>query len=783
MPNVGSITSMRQILSDSEVRANKAHLDKTVDIIDQFIDLMLNLRQSGHPGGSRSKVHLFSALLLSGAMRFDIRHPGLAFGDRFVLGAGHCTPLLYSVLATMNEFMKAAHDSTGEDKYRLNSDPHRVLSALDLLGFRRNGGLAGHAEMEGKTLFIKANTGPSGHGVPAGAGEAVSLIHSGAKDVCVFTMEGEGGLSAGAAHETKNSAYGLGLENYIMLLDWNDFGIDDTRHSRVVNGTPESWFKPYGWRVAGTEDATDFVTLIGAYRELLGTSETEGRPGMLWAKNRKGRGYGVYDNKSHGAAHKPNSEVYWETKRPFQEKYGVKFEGFGQAAPAKDAFREQTKANIEMVLDVLKSDKELVEFVTGRLLAAADSVPETHPTMWWKPDVDPAQDQRILDISKYPQEIFAKPGEQQPNRAAFGKWGSYVNAISNEVAGRPLFLVCAADLAESTNIAGFGKKWDGFEGFGWYDREQHQHGAVLPQQITEFTNSAIASHLATVNYAKNPEERYVGYYGACSTYGSFSYLKYGPMRLFSQLAQDSQLKVGKVIWVAGHSGPETAEDSRTHFGIFSPGVTDLFPRGQVADLHPYDHNETIVMLAAAMGHDAHVIALHLTRPNVETMDREALGAASHLDAAKGAYIIKDWDDSKGPRVGTVIFRGTSPVDGAFQLVRDHADELPNVKFVGAPSYYLFDQQSQTYRDSVLPWAEWQNSMVVTNNARRSLHEWLANKVAEEYTVSPDYDNRWRTGGSLDEILDESRLTWPWILKGIKRFAEDTDQRLERIRSV
>ena len=27
------------------------------DIIDQSIDIMLNLRQSGHPGGSRSKVH------------------------------------------------------------------------------------------------------------------------------------------------------------------------------------------------------------------------------------------------------------------------------------------------------------------------------------------------------------------------------------------------------------------------------------------------------------------------------------------------------------------------------------------------------------------------------------------------------------------------------------------------------------------------------------------------------------------------------------------------------
>jgi len=37
---------------------------------------MLNLRQSGHPGGSRSKVHAMVVTLLSGAMRWDIRDNG-----------------------------------------------------------------------------------------------------------------------------------------------------------------------------------------------------------------------------------------------------------------------------------------------------------------------------------------------------------------------------------------------------------------------------------------------------------------------------------------------------------------------------------------------------------------------------------------------------------------------------------------------------------------------------------------------------------------------------------
>ncbi|MGH2467526.1 MAG: hypothetical protein ACRDGL_07340, partial [Candidatus Limnocylindrales bacterium] len=59
------------------------------DLVDELIDLALNYRQSGHPGGSRSKVHLLLATLLSGAMRWDLRQPWRPFQDRFVLSAGH----------------------------------------------------------------------------------------------------------------------------------------------------------------------------------------------------------------------------------------------------------------------------------------------------------------------------------------------------------------------------------------------------------------------------------------------------------------------------------------------------------------------------------------------------------------------------------------------------------------------------------------------------------------------------------------------------------------------
>ena len=64
--------------------------------------------------------------------------------------------------------------------------------------------------MAGKTLFLKFNTGPSGHGLPAAAGEALALKLAGCDRVKVFALDGEGGLTPGASHETRNSAWGLG---------------------------------------------------------------------------------------------------------------------------------------------------------------------------------------------------------------------------------------------------------------------------------------------------------------------------------------------------------------------------------------------------------------------------------------------------------------------------------------------------------------------------------------------------------------------------------------------
>src|SRR4029078_9756086 len=102
-----------------------------------------------------------------------------------------------------------------------------------------------------------------------------------------------------------------------------------------------------------------------------------------------------------------------------------------------------------------------------------------------------------------------------------------------------------------------------------------------------------------VNLSTKPFDEFDGFYAGCSTYGSFSYLKYGPMRLFAQVGPDFDIKVGKVMGVAGHSGPETAEDSRTHFGIYEPGVMSLFPDGHVINIIPFAHKHVTSLVEAS----------------------------------------------------------------------------------------------------------------------------------------------------------------------------------------
>ncbi len=773
---------LQQIYQEQE--KHFPHWEKVKDMIDQSIDLMLNLRQSGHPGGSRSKVHLLVSTLLSGVMRWDIRQPEKRFADRFILVAGHTVPLVYATLAVLNEALRRKFQQTGDKKYQIPDEKKFALYWEDLLTLRRNGGLPGHPEMAGKSQFLKFNTGPSGHGSPVAVGEALALKLAGADDVRVFAIEGEGGSTTGATHESQNSAWGLGLFNLFYLLDWNDFGIDNHALSSIMYGKPDDWFRAHGWRAFGTDKGMEWASVAGTLVELVYGENKDKQPNFAYFKTKKGREYGIYDNKSHGVPHSPmNSPLFWESKKLFTDKYGIEFEGFGQPAPAdqKDKIA-QTSENFQRVFQLYEKNPDLLNYVADTLVNLGESIPAEKTSVYFNLQKNPTNDPIFADYKNYPADIFVKPGEKAANRNGLAKWGAWVNAIANQKYGRPLFIAMSADLADSTNISGFAKAYGDFPGFGVYHREKNLRGCLLPQGITEFANAGICAGLATVNLAENPYQEFNGFYATCSTYGSFVYLKYGLMRLFSQLAQDADMKLGKILWIAGHSGPETAEDSRTHFGIFAPIVTQAFPEGQVINLYPWEHNEVAPMIGAALATNVPIIALHLTRPPIEIPDRAKLGMASHFEAAKGAYILRDFKSDQ-PKMGTIFVQGTSTTKNMIQIFPELDQRKLNVKLVAAVSPELFKLQPELYRKQVISDADWMDSTFATNASKRNMHDWIAHKLSEAYAMSADWDNRWRTGGSVDEVSEEAHLSPKWLLAGIERFVKQRPERLKKLKGM
>ena len=75
-----------------------------------------------------------------------------------------------------------------------------------------------------------------------------------------------------------------------------------------------------------------------------------------------------------------------------------------------------------------------------------------------------------------------------------------------------------------------------------------------------------------------------------------------------------------------------------------------------------------------------------------------------------------------------------------------------------------------------------DSTFISTQSRASMQDWSFHGLADEYAMTSDWDDRWRTGGTLDEVIEEAHLSPDWLLKGIERFVKDRSKRLERLKA-
>ena len=89
----------------------------------------------------------------------------------------------------------------------------------------------------------------------------------------------------------------------------------------------------------------------------------------------------------------------------------------------------------------------------------------------------------------------------------------------------------------------------------------------------------------------------------------------------------------------------------------------------------------------------------------------------------------------------------------------------------------------SYQRSVASPAERLDAMIITNGAFKLMREWADGPLVREYSLSSDWDDRWRTGGSVDEVIEEAHLDQAHILAALERFAAERAERRRRLRDL
>ena len=800
------------------------------------LTLLGNYQQTGHFGGPLAYTPYNVALHLAGpengGLSYDYRRPKHPFGDKLLLAGGHNIPTLYALWMIMGEAMARRHASTGDARFEV--DPKVAMLPIDCLGFRRGAGvlesllednglandplfaqarlrgirsLAGHSETT--DLINDVNGGPSGIGIATAAGKAAFWDFMGAGDSPkIVALEGEFAMTSGHSQEFKTQAVAQRVGKRLrIMLSFNNAGIDDSLIGGVVPDTLDGYriadqWASYGWNVLSLDNGNDYDQVLGVLKTMEDWDPDDRRPMIVVGRTVKGwwpaaengtiPGFGdqVVSYHSHPYDMKMNVPYFVALAETFENRFGVKFEGIRDGAVGDEAARlRQFKTNIDVVMSVLDQDG-LGAWLSDRLVAIGDGVRDD-ATLRVDNSRDPFQDDRLrVDaLPVLPQtvetrmngtqqnvgiELFKEPGEVAGTRRAISEVVKWMNHVTDN-----RFITLSADLSGSINVEKGSLT-------GHYDPKDNQSGTRFKAAIQEAGNASSAVGLVGQSASLDPKV-HSGVWAMSGSYGAFTPFMYLPARVWSQQNQDSPFRLGVLNILAGHSGPETAADARTHFGIFAPQVWKLFPRGQAIVLNFWDYNDVAPGYFAAAEIAARdplvgVIVIEVARPDFPVADRATFADDDLKAAAKGFYVIRDFAPDQ-PRHGYVVAQGSSSTVNLLTALPDLEAAGINVKVVAAISEDLFDRQPQAYRDSVLPAEAKHDMMIVTTGTRRMWPVRDVGPLTTEYSLVSDWHDRWLTGGLEPDVIAEAHLDVASIRAGVERFAAERDTRLRRQREA
>ncbi len=157
----------------------------------------------------------------------------------------------------------------------------------------------------------------------------------------------------------------------------------------------------------------------------------------------------------------------------------------------------------------------------------------------------------------------------------------------------------------------------------------------------------------------------------------------------------SALMEQQVVYVLTHDSIGLGEDGPTHQPEAHLWAYRTIPNMTV--IRPMDANETAEAWKSALKNKKGPTCLVLTRQNLPVYDRVGLGWAKSEEAQKGGYVLCEDKDFEA-----IIIATGSEVELAVEAKTKLNEQGVKVRIVSMPSTNIFDEQSQEYKESVLP---------------------------------------------------------------------------------
>ncbi|MDD4239018.1 MAG: transketolase [Desulfotomaculaceae bacterium] len=521
------------------------------------------------------------------------------------------------------------------------------LSLEDLMEFRQWGSRTpGHPEY-GHTPGVEVTTGLLGQGLSNAVGMAMAERFLAAHfdrpgfnivDHYTYVISGDGDLMEGVTSEAASLAGHLKLGRLICLYDDNHIMNEGDTELAFTEDRGKR-FEAYSWQVLRVEDGNDIAALEAALEASLAEKE---KPSLIMVRTYIG----------FGSPHK-QGQVVAHGEPLGAEELKLTKENLGWPQEPTFYIPNQSLAHFRQAVEKGRSRE-------ANWQDLFDSYTKSFPVL--------AQEFQTWTSGRLPAGWDSNIAVFSPNEkgmATRDASGEFINAVSGSLSN---LLGGSADLGPSnrTIIKGAGDFAAG-----------HYQGRNLHFGVREHSMGSILNGMAL--------------HGGLIPYGAtfLAFVDYmrPPIRMAAMMGL-------KVIYVFTHDSIVVGEDGPTHQPVEQLASLRIIPGLTV--IRPADANETNEAWRAALTINGPV-ALILPSQKLLVLDRQKFAAADGL--SRGAYTLNQTGNSTPD---AIILASGSEVYLALKAAEKLQETGISARVVSMPSWELFEQQPQEYRQAVLP---------------------------------------------------------------------------------